>query len=185
MVRVFSITQLRDNTLPSKTPRGFTLIELLVVIAIIGILASVVMASLNSARVKARDARRISDIKQIQTALELYYLDHGQYPNIGHVIVCESNTASYAALTNALVPTYLPQIPLDPSPTGTCSSWGRRYVVASASTGYKVIAHVPENAAGQPRSLWDPRRDGGSNHSIVDGTGVWAFALYTTNMTAW
>ncbi|MFC1751632.1 type II secretion system protein [Patescibacteria group bacterium] len=53
--------------------RGFTLIELLVVIAIIGILASVVLASLNSARLKSRDARRVSDIKQLQLALELYF----------------------------------------------------------------------------------------------------------------
>ena len=52
--------------------KGFTLIELLVVIAIIGILASVVLASLNSARKKSRDARRVADIKQIQLALELY-----------------------------------------------------------------------------------------------------------------
>ena len=54
---------------------GFTLIELLVVIAIIGILASIVLASLNSARQKSRDARRIADIKQIQLALELYFED--------------------------------------------------------------------------------------------------------------
>jgi type II secretion system protein G len=62
--------------------KGFTLIELLVVIAIIGILSSVVLASLNSARQKARDARRIADIKQIQLALELYAGDNsGEYPD--------------------------------------------------------------------------------------------------------
>lgn len=60
--------------------RGFTLIELLVVIAIIGILSAVVLTSLNSARLKARDARRISDIKQIQLALELAYDTNGSYP---------------------------------------------------------------------------------------------------------
>ena len=59
----------RDHT----SLRGFTLIELLVVIAIIGILSSVVLASLNSARQKGRDAKRISDVKQLQLALELYY----------------------------------------------------------------------------------------------------------------
>ena len=53
--------------------QGFTLIELLVVIAIIGVLASVVLASLNTARKKSRDARRIADIKQIQLALELSF----------------------------------------------------------------------------------------------------------------
>jgi general secretion pathway protein G len=61
--------------------RGFTLIELLVVIAIIGILSSVVLASLNSARQKGRDTRRVADIKQIQLALELYYDGAGTYPD--------------------------------------------------------------------------------------------------------
>lgn len=60
--------------------RGFTLIELLVVIAIIGILSSVVLASLNSARLKARDAQRLSEVRQLQTALELYYNENGHYP---------------------------------------------------------------------------------------------------------
>ena len=60
--------------------RGFTLIELLVVIAIIGILSSIVLASLNSARKKGRDARRVADVKQLQLALELYYDANGAYP---------------------------------------------------------------------------------------------------------
>lgn len=57
--------------------QGFTLIELLVVIAIIGLLSSVVLVSLNSARMKARDARRIVDLKQIRLALEMYYDQFG------------------------------------------------------------------------------------------------------------
>jgi type II secretion system protein G len=63
-----------------KFTRGFTLIELLVVIAIIGILSSVVLASLNSARQKSRDARRISDLSQVKLALELYFDAHNAYP---------------------------------------------------------------------------------------------------------
>ncbi len=64
-----------------RTKKGFTLIELLVVIAIIGILASIVLASLNTARMKSRDARRIADIKQIQIALELYFdANSSSYP---------------------------------------------------------------------------------------------------------
>lgn len=66
---------LKDNK-----KKGFTLIELLVVIAIIGILSSVVLASLNSARTKARDARRVADIKQIQLALEMYFDKNNGYP---------------------------------------------------------------------------------------------------------
>lgn len=61
--------------------RGFTLIELLVVISIIGLLSSVVLASLSTARASARDSERIAAVKQIQNALELYALDHGgEYP---------------------------------------------------------------------------------------------------------
>lgn len=60
---------------------GFTLIELLVVIAIIGLLSSVVLASLNTARIKGRDARRREDIQAIRTALTMYYADRGQYPS--------------------------------------------------------------------------------------------------------
>ncbi len=60
---------------------GFTLIELLVVIGIIATLASVVLTSLKNARVKSRDIKRISDIKQLQLALELYFHDNGNsYP---------------------------------------------------------------------------------------------------------
>jgi len=61
--------------------RGFTLIELLIVIAIIGILASVVIVSLVVAREKARDAKRLKEIKSIQSALEVYFLQNGRYPD--------------------------------------------------------------------------------------------------------
>ncbi|MFA5838896.1 MAG: prepilin-type N-terminal cleavage/methylation domain-containing protein [Candidatus Paceibacterota bacterium] len=81
-----------------KKNKGFTLIELLVVIAIIGILSSVVLASLNSARQKSRDARRIADIKQVQLALELYF---------------DSN-ANYPTALSALAPSFIPVIPVDP-----------------------------------------------------------------------
>ncbi|MDD4607349.1 MAG: type II secretion system protein [Patescibacteria group bacterium] len=56
-----------------KNNKGFTLVELLVVIAIIGILATVAVTSLNGAREQARDAKRISDVRQMSTALELHY----------------------------------------------------------------------------------------------------------------
>ncbi len=59
--------------------RGFTLIELLVVVAIIGILSTVVISSLNTARSKSRDARRKMDLKQIEKALEFHYDKYGSY----------------------------------------------------------------------------------------------------------
>jgi len=63
-----------------KNKSGFTLIELLVVISIIGLLSSVVLTSLSSARKKARDAIRTSDIVQIRSALQMYIEDFGHYP---------------------------------------------------------------------------------------------------------
>lgn len=81
--------------------RGFTLIELLVVIAIIGILSSVVLASLNSARRKGRDARRVADLKQLQLALELYYDANGAYP-------------AAISVANLVTPGYIATIPTDP-----------------------------------------------------------------------
>lgn len=63
-----------------NSPAGFTLIELLVVISIISLLSSIVLTSVNSARAKARDARRVADFNQLRTALELYYDKYGVYP---------------------------------------------------------------------------------------------------------
>jgi prepilin-type N-terminal cleavage/methylation domain-containing protein len=64
--------------------KGFTLIELLVVISIIGILSSIILASLGTARAKARDAARFQAVHEMQNALELFKSDNnGQYPGIG------------------------------------------------------------------------------------------------------
>ena len=118
--------------------RGFTLIELLVVIAIIGILSSVVLASLNSARTKARDTKRVSDIKQIQLALEMYYDSDSKYPTSISTLVGSSGGASLSVL------------PIDPRGTGneTNVSNGYKYAVNSltAPTSYHLGAVLEQTA---------------------------------------
>ena len=60
--------------------KGFTLIEILIVVAIIGILASVVLVGLGPVQRQGRDSRRISDLRQVQNGLELYFNRNGRYP---------------------------------------------------------------------------------------------------------
>ncbi|MEI7498565.1 MAG: prepilin-type N-terminal cleavage/methylation domain-containing protein [Candidatus Falkowbacteria bacterium] len=67
----------------AKKNNGFTLIELLVVIGIIGLISTIAVISLNTARSRARDVKRKTDIKTIKTALELYNSDYGKYPAAG------------------------------------------------------------------------------------------------------
>lgn len=101
----------------SKTiRRGFTLIELLVVIAIIGVLASIVLASLNNARRKSRDARRITDVKQIQLALELYFDGESSVYPIPS-ITCDGTTLY--GLQALATEGYIPQVPRDPLSSGS------------------------------------------------------------------
>ncbi|OGE86138.1 MAG: hypothetical protein A3J48_02240 [Candidatus Doudnabacteria bacterium RIFCSPHIGHO2_02_FULL_46_11] len=101
---------------------GFTLVELLVVIAIIGLLASVTVVAVNGARAKARDAKRHTDIKAIQTALQQYYEANGRYPASGGSIIpgrsewTLSNDSSWASLQTALAP-YMARVPIDPAQT--------------------------------------------------------------------
>jgi general secretion pathway protein G len=102
--------------------KGFTLIELLVVIAIIGLLSTLAVVSLNNARSKSRDAKRVSDVKQIQTALELYYADQNGYPagttlTLGSSSArCLSSGSAFAATCSGT--TYMGNVPANPLPNG-------------------------------------------------------------------
>jgi prepilin-type N-terminal cleavage/methylation domain-containing protein len=112
-LRISHSLEARSSKPTARLQRGFTLIELLVVIAIIGILASIILASLATAQAKGRDARRVSDIKEIQLALELYYDANGNYP------------ANLYGTPSVLVSQgYISAVPYDPRASTPCTSDG-------------------------------------------------------------
>lgn len=88
-----------DNTNRKTFVPGFTIVELLIVIVVIGILAAITIVAYNGVQVKARDSTRISKVKSISKAIELYHADNGQYPPIldgqGWETVCGSQTESW------------------------------------------------------------------------------------------
>jgi len=92
-----------------KQPKGFTLIELLVVVAIISLLSSVVLASIRDARQKAQAKAFRQEIAQFVNALELYRIDHNNYPadfdfTINSSGVVTNGSASHATLSNNISP---------------------------------------------------------------------------------
>ena len=128
--------------------KGFTLIELLVVIAIIGLLSTLAVVALNSARAKSRDAKRISDVKQVQTALELYFADQGGYPSptAGLVLggtgagrLCDAGFQDAACTTT----TYMGQVPAAPTPpsANTYAYTGKDSAGVDCTSGGKCASY--------------------------------------------
>jgi prepilin-type N-terminal cleavage/methylation domain-containing protein len=170
------------------TPIGrqaFTLIELLVVIAIIGLLSTIAVVSLSSARSKARDTKRIASVKQIITAMQLYYETNGSAPNpntlgcgnsanwycLGHTSAESCWNGAYAgcnALNTALAP-YMAKIPDDPSP-GNYGAPGDAFLY---NFGFNFTPQLP------PVIHWGMENGPTTSSSCLNGgSGAWASGTY-------
>lgn len=111
----------------NKFKKAFTLIELLVVIAIIAILATLAVVALQNSRANARDAKRLADVKQMQTALELYFNDNNSYPT--------SITSTIA--TSGII--YMTSIPNPPALIdGDCTLENNNYSYSSDGSTYSI-----------------------------------------------
>lgn len=145
----------RKGIMKQTLKQGFTLIELLIVIAIIGILSGLLFANFSGARERARDTKRKTDLKQIKSALQLYYNDFGKFPGsgAGNTIagcgaagnaVCSwtsGNVAGSAFAAGNPSNTYMGTLPGDPqSPTVQYS------YVTDAVVDYKLTTTL-ENAS--------------------------------------
>jgi len=115
---------MKDTKIKQKQ-EGFSLIELLVVIAIIGILAGIIMISLNNSRASGRDGKRVSDLKGIQTALAIYYEDCTGFPTATDLNVAGlglDNTCAGWVANPTGTTVYLFAAPSAPTPAdGTCT----------------------------------------------------------------
>jgi len=134
---------------------GFTLVELLVVITILGIIVAIGLVSFRSAQERGRDAQRKSDLKQIASALELYYSDYGKYPDAGAgtILGCpspDSGVCTWGAADKSFTDNktlYMKVVPKDPTK-------GHSYLYRTVSvnsvpdTGFQLFANLENSQDG-------------------------------------
>lgn len=127
--------------------QGFTLIELLVVVSLIAILAGVVYVNFNDSQKMARDVQRQSDLRDLQTAIELYKNKYGRYPEgcrgpgawsgqLGTGFACTNGAGGQ--YIKDLAPEFIPVLPIDPRKVS--GEQGYAYVTNTEGTVFKVIA---------------------------------------------
>jgi len=167
--------------------KGFTIIELVVVITIIAVLSTIVISNVNDSRMKARNAARKAQLKEMQKALELYYAEKGNYPEalIWRGIVLGDSRSGDSGYIPNLAPQYMGILPVDPA-GGESSANNAGYFYRSNKISYKLISQAPASYGPPgPEGVWsnsdafaDPARPYG-------GIGMWhAWMVCSGNLIA-
>jgi type II secretion system protein G len=166
-----------------KLTKGFTLIELLVVISLIGLLSGIVVVNVGGGTVRARDAQRKSDLKQIQAALELYKQDQGNYP-----AYCGEQTrlSTYGQpWIPQLTPEYIATVPRDPKNLGDLSCFWDGDLQACGKTIYVYLYNScdTDNQTYTLCAHLENDKDKSRNHTIGDNAwwGSWYCNYIVTN----
>lgn len=172
-----------------KAARAFTLVELLVVISIIGVLASIALVSFRNSQARSRDTQRKSNLKEMKSALELYYSDYGKYPSSsnGQIAACPYNPTTGIGVSCAWgsgeftdgVRVYFKIMPQDPS-DGT--HYYYRVVDPGTNDKYQIFAGLEntQDANCIDKNCTDPSLPSG----VSCGTLRCNFAVTSTNASS-
>lgn len=154
----------------TQTRKGFTLVEILIVVAIIGILASVAIVGLGPVQRRGRDTRRISDMRNAQTALELYFSKCGYYPGSAESgTTCTGGytaAASYSAMATSITGSNLGVSKMPDDPLS-----GQNYIYCSSGPARYIVGAKLEDSSNQ--ALTDPARVTDTCGSVTCGSGNW------------
>ena len=144
--------------------KGFTLVELMVVIAIIALLTGIILVNLTGSKAKGRDAKRVSDLAQIQLAIEQYFDRCNQYPTALDTSKTDGCPTSPTAIS---LGSFISKIPTDPS---TNASYDYMINSASAPTNYLMHTTLETSNSASQQSAPLPSLTGwsvGSGNTIA------------------
>jgi len=156
--------------------RGFTIVELLIVIVVIGILAAISIVAYNGIQNRAEASKEIRDLQSISQAINLYYVDNGQYPSTGG----SGSWVGWSQLAN-FVPGITPKYMANQPQQSYSANAQRTYLYTSDGVNYKLISHLwpsnPDPICSAAISAVPQMTDGSRN--------CWGFGIWSLGAAGW